>query len=282
MQALKRKRWTVLVLLLCFMIIYLYHYSNTLQEFYIVPYEKQDISRLIRNEKISDEEFSTIFRQTGVSPKAAKELIKSKDFQKLDKLNDLYFEKPDIKREYILFPITAEEKNSLQKTPLVNLKKGDILVTFNTHTLDWRHGHCGIVLDEKEDVLLEHMSVGVTSCKTSAKDWGEYPGFIVLRYPEKKTAAKAAEYAEKHLLNIKYNIFAGVLKKDKSDEAVPTSSHCSHIVWQAYKTAGIDIDENGGFVVTPKDIAMSDKLEIVQIYGINPAHYEDRIFKIKK
>ncbi len=279
MRGRKRKRRTVFVLILCFIIMYLYHHSNTLQEFYIVPYEKADISEVIRNKKISKEDFCEVFKQTGVAPKAAKELIENKEFQTLDRLNDLYFQKPNIKREYIAYPITAQEKNSVQKTPLVNLKKGDILVTFNTHTLNWRHGHCGIVLDEKKGILLEHMSVGEVSCKTLAEDWGAYPGFIVLRYPEEETAAKAAEYAEKHLLNIKYSIFAGIIKKDKSDETMPTSSHCSHIVWQAYKASGVDIDKNGGSVVTPKDIAMSDKLEVVQIYGINPAKYERRVFQ---
>lgn len=281
MQVLKRKRLMVFILVLCFIVLYVWHYASTLEEFYMVPYEKVDISELIRNEKISADDFHEVFRQTGVSPAAAKELIKNKEFHLLDRLNDLYFEKPDIKKEYIVYPITSQERNSLQSTPLVNLKKGDILLTFNTQTLNWRHGHCGIVLDGEDGILLEHMSVGQTSCRTLEEDWRAYPGFIVLRYPDEKISARAAEYAEEHLVDIRYSIFAGIIKKDKSDEDVPTYSHCSHIVWQAYKAAGVDIDANGGSIVTPKNLAMSDKLEIVQIYGINPEKYEDRVSKIK-
>ncbi len=61
-----------------------------------------------------------------------------------------------------------------------------------------------------------------------------------------------------------------------SDDDTIKSSHCSHIVWQAYMAAGCDIDSDKGFVVTPKDIAMSDELKIVQIFGINPKEYKDR------
>lgn len=282
MCVLKRKRQKVIVLVLCFIVLYVCHYANTLQKFYMVPYERTDISDLIRNENISEEDFDEVFRQTGVSPAAAKELVKNKEFHILDRLNDLYFQMPDVNKEYIVYPVTAQERNSLQRTPMVNLKKGDILITFNTHTLNWRHGHCGIVLDGEEGIMLEHMSVGETSCRSLAEDWRSYPGFVVLRYPDEEISKKAAEYAEKHLLNIRYSVFAGIIKKDKSNETIPKYSHCSHIVWQAYKAAGVDIDANGGIVVTPKNLAMSDKLEIVQIYGINPAKYESRVSNTKK
>lgn len=213
MQTLKIKRRTIFFLMLCFTMLYLYHYNSALHEFYMVPYEKTDISEIIRSEKISDEDLYILFRQTGVAPDAAKELIENKKLYTLERLHDLYFQKPDIKKKYIAYPITMEERNSVQKTPLVNLKKGDILISFNTHTLNWRHGHCGILVDEEKGTLLEHMSVGKTSCKTYAQDWGEYPGFMVLRYREEEVSEKAAEYAEKNLLDIRYSFFAGMIKK---------------------------------------------------------------------
>ena len=135
------------------------------------------------------------------------------------------------------------------------------------------------MLDDEGTVLLEHMSIGNTSCVTSAKNWGKYPGFVVLRYPDTDVATKAADYAREHLLNIDYNIFAGIIKKDKSDEQKPESSHCSHIVWQAYMAMGIDIDRDGGPLVTPYDVAMCKELRVVQIYGIHPENYTQRILK---
>lgn len=246
--------------------------------FYKVPYEKTDITSTLDKKQLSDKDYILIFEQTGISPTAAKELIEDGNTQFIQKLHELYFNKPLSKKNYIAFPITLEEMNKTQITPIVPLKKGDILVTFNTRTLDWRHGHCGLVLDESGTQLLEHMAIGETSCITDAFYWGRYPAFLVLRYRDEKISQKAADYAKDNLVDIPYNIFAGVFKKDKSDKKEP-SSHCSHIVWQAYKSQKVDIDKNDGIFVTPRDIADSGNLQVVQIYGLNPKGYTSRILK---
>lgn len=245
--------------------------------FYLPDYEKTDISDLLGDKVLSDKDYLLIYEQTGVSPYLSKELIEKGNVQVLKDLNQMYFKNPDVLKEYILYPITAQEKTNAK--PVLNLKKGDVLVTFNTHTLNWRHGHSAIVLDEDNGILLEHMAVGETSATTKLKSWEEYPGFVVLRYPDEAVAENAAEYAKEHLLGIDYNIFAGLIKKDKSDEEKPQSSHCSHIVWQAYKALGVDIDKNKGRIVTPRDIAESEELKVVQIFGINPRKYTHRILK---
>lgn len=279
MSFLKSKRFKALLTALFFVLLYVRHEYNIRQEFYLIDYEKTDISALIRSEELTEEDYDTIFRNTGVSPDSAKEFIEDGNYEALDELNDLYFEKPEIERIFVAHPVTVGERNVNQITPIVNLKNGDILVTFNTHTLDWRHGHCGMVVDAERGILLEHMSVGNPSCLTSVGSWGRYPAFVVLRYPDEDVAQKATQYAIDHLVGIDYNILAGVIKKDKSDEKVPESSHCSHIVWQAYKAVGVDIDETGGIFVTPENIAMSDKLEVLQIYGMNPKNYKERLAK---
>lgn len=277
---LKTKKAKVLIVILVLVVVLLIrHFCNVNNNFYTPDYEKKDISQMVRREHISDDDYMHIFEQTGISPAAAKELIAEGEYEVIEDLHELYFKKPVIKKEYIAYPVTAEERNETQITPLVNLKKGDVLISFNTHTLDWRHGHCGLVLDDKGRILLEHMSIGRTSCTTSAKNWGGYPGFVVLRYPDENVAAKAADYAKEHLVDVDYSIFAGIIKKDKSDEAKPESSHCSHIVWQAYKAVGVDIDKNGGPIVTPCDVAMSKELSVVQIYGVNPKNFTTRILK---
>ncbi len=277
MKLLKTKKAFAIILALFFTVLYFRHIKNVNEAFYQVDYPKEDISAILSKDALTDEDYTLLFKQTGLSPYASAKLIERGREELLLKINELYMKTPEIKKEYVAFPVTASEKNLNQITPLADLKKGDILVTFNTHTLDWRHGHCGIVLDEEKGILLEHMSIGNPSCLTYAKNWGEYPGFVVLRYPEESVSEKAAEYAKEHLVGVDYNILAGVLKKDKSNEKVPESSHCSHIVWQAYKTAGVDIDPNGGIFVTPLNIAMSDKLQVVQIYGLNPEKYKDRL-----
>ena len=251
---------------------------NDNKAFCSLEYKKEDISKLFYKNDISDEDLKLIYRQTGISPLIAKKLIESENYAVLEKLNDLYFKKPLFKKKYIAFLVTVEELNNFQITPVADLEKGDILISFNTHTFLWRHGHSAIVLDE-DGTLLEHLAVGEKSCLTNAKDWGRYPSFIVLRHKDKKIASLAADYAKEKLVGIDYNIMAGILKKDKSDEKFLKSSHCSHLVWQAYKAVGIDIDSNKGVVVTPLDITNSNDLNVVQIYGCNPEKYQNRILQ---
>lgn len=279
MKPLKTRKAFAIMLALFFTVLYFRHIKNANEAFYQVNYPKEDISEVFSKDSLTEEDYNLLFKQTGLSPYVSLKLIKNASTDLLLKMNELYLNPPEIKKEFVAFPVTASERNLNQITPIPDLKKGDILVTFNTHTLDWRHGHCGMVLDEEKGILLEHMSIGNPSCLTHAKNWGGYPNFVVLRYPEESVSEKAAEYAKEHLLGIDYNMLAGVLKKDKSDEEVPESSHCSHIVWQAYKTAGVDIDPNGGIFVTPLNIAMSDKLQVVQLYGLNPEKYKNRLVR---
>ncbi len=265
-------------LLIVLIAVFVWHIIAANTTIYIPNYEKKDISGILDKKTLSADDYMTIYKQTGVSPSAAKELVEDGDIAVLKELNKLYFQKQEIEKSFIVYPVTIEERNKEQLTPVVNLKKGDILITFNTHTMGWRHGHCAIVLDENSNTLLEHMSMGEVSCTTHLYGWRSYPSFVVLRYKDAEIAQKAAEYARKNLLGVPYNILAGVIKKDKTNEK-KTSSHCSHIIWQAYKSAGVDIDKNNGIFVTPKDIAMSDELEVIQIYGVNPKKYSDRIKK---
>lgn len=249
------------------------HCINISRVFHVPAYEFEKVTKEQSDDKI--------FELTGLSPEAVKSFKEQDDFETVETLNELYFKKPDSKRNYIAYPVTAEEKNTNQRTPLAPLKNGDILVTFNTHTCDWRHGHLALVTDSDAGIILEHLAIGQTSSYGYVPYWGEYPAFAVLRYPDGDKAAEAAEYAAEHLLDVPYSIFAGILKKDKSDENPVKSSHCSHIVWQAYKAVGVDLDQNGGPVVTPRDVAMSDKLEVVQIFGLNPKDYKDRLAVVK-
>ena len=272
----KNKLKVSLLILLILVVVWHIIAANT--SIYIPNYGREDISGILNKKTLSADDYMTIYKQTGVSPSAAKELVEDGDLSVLKELNTLYFQEQEIEKSFIAYPVTIEERNKEQLTPVVNLKKGDILVTFNTHTMGWRHVHCAIVLDENTNLLLEHMSIGEVSCTSHLYGWMTYPSFVVLRYKDEKVAAKAAEYARKNLLGIPYNILAGVIRKDKTNEKNP-SSHCSHIIWQAYKSAGVDIDRNKGAFVTPKDIAMSDELEVIQIYGVNPKKYSDRVKK---
>lgn len=40
-----------------------------------------------------------------------------------------------------------------------------------------------------------------------------------------------------------------------------------HLVWYAYKQFGLDLDADGSWLVTPRDIAKSDKLVVIEAFG---------------
>ncbi len=262
---------TFLIIICALVLLFIRHLLNEKNAYYYPPYEYEKVC-------FSDSD-AKIFKYTGLSPKAVEDILKIGRVSVFEELNSLYFERPDIKKEYILFPITAQEILNNTSVPLAPLYDGDVLITFNTHTLDWRHGHAAIVTDTKEGIILEHMSVGNNSVLSRAKKWGSYPAFAVLRYPDEEKAKLAAEYAKEKLIDVPYSIFAGLIEKDKSKNETVSSSHCSHIVWQAYKAIGIDIDSNGGKIVTPKDIAKSKELRLVQVFGLNPKEFDNKLMK---
>lgn len=262
-----RKRKCIYIILILVLIV-VRHIICINNGYYTPEYPYKNISYLLSKETISDDEYSEIFKYTGVAPVAAKSMMENNNSDTLKTLNKLYFTEFDYDKNYIFFPVTFEE-SSTQIVPLVPLKKGDVLITFNTATLDWRHGHTAIVIDDG-DTILEHMSIGHTSCLTPARRWSSYPGFAVLRHKNQQISESAAEYAMNNLVDINYSIFSGIIDKDKSNNDRISASHCSHIVWQAFKAAGSDIDYNGGQIVTPNDIFKSREFDIVQIFGIKP------------
>jgi len=251
-----------------------------MQNYYYSPeYPKADLTDILKKDALNNKELDFLSSQTGIAPKVIEEIFENGDKAVLTDMQDMYFTTPDANRSFIFFPVTAEERNKTQRTKMPSIKKGDILVTFNTSTLGWRHGHSALVVDEVSGKIVEHLSVGNTSTVSYIESFMSYPAFVVLRHPDEAVACKAADYALESLVDIDYNIFAGIIKKDKSHMKKPDSSHCSHIVWQAYKYAGVDIDENKGRIVVPKDISLSSELQVVQIYGVNPKNYKSRMIK---
>ena len=147
------------------------------------------------------------------------------------------------------------------------LKNGDILLTKSTHTLYWRHGHCGIVIDAKNGITLESLEPGTLSMQQNISKWQSYPTFKLMRLRgvNQEKLDQIAQYAAKDLVGIKYAIFASKKYTSKLENV-----NCSQLIYQAFNRFGYDIDSNKGIFVTPEDISKSKLLDIVQIYGFNP------------
>ena len=274
-----RSKKVIIILILVVILLVRHFYNNSDNVLLWTPDIKyQDITSIIEKEVLTEEDYITIFNQTGISPNSVNEILKNNDISIIKELNTLYFDRQEIEQKYLCFPFTTMEYNVNESTPIVPLKDGDILVNFSTSTLDWRHGHSALVIDAENDKTIEHTLVGAQSHMGTVSSWGKQPKFVVLRYEDEEVINKVVEFAKENLIGVDYDIFVGIDgKKDKSDEKRKYASNCSHIVWQAFKSQGIDIDSNGGIFVTPNDIALSNKLKVVQIMGLDTAEYIDRL-----
>lgn len=240
---------------------------------------------------LSTEDYKRMLYQTGLGKPAVDEILKEAGAVTPSVLIQLeQFQKDFFAPVKVLSTkigiITFEEKiiNDNQKEikgfNFTKLKKGDILISKSTHSTGWRHGHSAIVIDADNQETLEAILLGYNSTVQSMDKWRSYPSFILLRLrgdaqgettiPAEKAADYAARFAEKYINDIPYGLMTGFLNKAEDPEKL-AETQCAHLVWYAYHNVGFDIDSDGGWLVTPKDIANSKLLEVVQIYGVDPA-----------
>ncbi len=239
---------------------------------YVPSVEAIDLTPILTKENLTEEDYALLFEQTGLTQPVIEELAtlpnfmdKMLTFQK-DYLNDI-----SVVPEF-LPPITISEalRNNTGGTAgftLAPYHNGYILLTKSTYTMNWRHGHAGIVIDEVRGITLEALNPGTYSMEQPISKWQYYPTFKMMRLKDtpQDTLDDIAAYASSTLKNLPYNILA-----DKDQGQTPYDTHCSLLIWQAFHHFGYDLDATGGLFVSPKNIAMSPLLEVLQIYGFNP------------
>ncbi len=168
---------------------------------------------------------------------------------------------------------------------IVDLKTGDILVSMSQRLCFYPHGHAAIVIDGDKNQILEARSYKAGSCVCELSKWSKLSSFVVLRVKEEviaeltdegyeNPARSAAAYASQNLTGLKYSLLKDLRPLN---ESTPEYTQCAHLVWYAYFAVGLDIDENRGLIVKPKDFLQSDVLEIVQVFGIKP----DKLLKMR-
>lgn len=253
--------------------------SHIISEYgaYFISKEKQiDIEKII-SDGITDEEYMILKKQTGLSKSAVCDIMQTnnplaelRDFQKQN------FSEYNVDCNYLFFPVTKaetlnDENGKAVKLKLPPLKTGDILITKSTHTLFFRHGHAALLTNADEAETLEAMMIGMNSDYGTIAGWRRYSSLAVLR-PKNLSdneIEKVVNYAREKLYDVKYDLLSGVFNKTKNETEEILKTHCSHLVWSAYKSQGVDIDSDGGVLILPQDLLKSEKLEVIWSYGIN-------------
>ncbi len=241
---------------------------------YTPEYARIDLKPLLEKAELSEEDYGTLFRQTGLGRPGVEELYREGRKEELLYLQQRFF----APIEYECKPsnpfcrgerITREDE--LQGNFMPTVRTGDILVTFNSHFFGWRSGHAGLVTDGETGQVLEAFAIGQNSGFCNLEHWKEYPGFVLLRLKDSspEETERIADYAAEHLADIPYDLASFTDGNGETDSEPLSSTQCAHLVWTAYAHFGYDLESNGGFVVTPADLYQSDLLEVVQIYGIN-------------
>lgn len=228
------------------------------------------ITQKLQNSRgLSEDEYQTVFSQTGLGKLAVNKLLKNRKYGEIQNYYNYYMQSKSFEcsREGLVAYheyITDEDGNKIENPPFADLQNGDIIITLSIHTFGWRHGHAAIVTDAYAGQTVQAVMMGKESAFGSVDEWRKFPLVAVLRLKDADVATrqKIADYATS-LVGLEYSLFAGMF----GEEEMLTQTQCAHLVWYAYNKFGVDIDSTGGETITPKDILQSDKLEIVQVYG---------------
>lgn len=274
----KRIAGTIIVILLVICLINFLNWLTEGEGVWRPDYQKVELDGIASREELTDEEYHTVFRQTGLGKAAVDELLRGKDGDQRERILDNYQESFFSSKRYecrkvavIVYEerLRSEEGNLVRGFEIANLKNGDILITKATHSLGWRHGHAAIVTNAAKGETLEAILLGNPSILQNVSKWRTYPSFIQLRLKDGEAAdpEKIAEYAKKEILGLPYGLLTGI--PAKAPEYLK-KTQCAHLVWYPFERFGYNLDSDGSWLVTPKDIAHSDLLEVVQVYGVNP------------
>lgn len=230
-------------------------------------YEKVDLSGILQKQTLSDDDYDTIYRQTGLTRTGADRMLARgiEGKKRLLKIQDDYFGEYVIKNS-VCAPFVCSDCIDKNIT-CVYLADGDIIITASTHISGWRIGHAGLVTDGKKGEVIQANQYGEKSRFGSVREFTDRVNFMVVSPKvDDGTKAEVVNYARKNLKGKSYNAAAGILtSKNKIN-----STQCAHLTWYAYRQFGIDLDGNGGKMVVPRDIANSPEVELVQTFGFNP------------
>ena len=231
--------------------------------------QKDELLRIMDKSELSKEDYTFLYEQTGLTKIGIDRARErgANGTRRVSAIQDDYFKEHTVVHHtfspYICFCRIGDRISNIY------LEEGDIVVNSSTNLLGWRMGHSGLVTyaNGADAEVLQAAAIGTVSAIGNIADFTDKITFMVLSPKvEKDKKKEVVNYAAKNLLGIPYNPLRGIFSpKDKIDD-----TQCAHLVWYAYHKFGIDIDGNGGGLVTPQDFANSSNMEVVQVFGFNP------------
>lgn len=249
---------------------------------------ESEISAIYGKETLSDGDYETLFAQTGLTrvgidrarrePSGLKRIL---DVQKS------YFTPRGVRSEAFA-PLVCTDYLDGEPATAGYFERGDIIVSSTTHFSGFRMGHAAIITS-KSGYLYQSNQVGVKNGYAYFSDmYAVRADFMVFRVkPEYFSASgeedgeyrdnldRATSFIETAFGDVPYNIATGVFTKKNS----MSGTTCAHMLWYGFLhfddanggTYNLDLDSNGRLLVLPKDISRSPYLELVQIFGFDPA-----------
>lgn len=228
-----------------------------------------------RIELTPDTDYETIFLQTGLGKSAVERLKADGNFDAVLEAQKRFFTKPDVECVPMFDWFTREDRLGDTESPdFADLQAGDVLVTLSTHSLGWRHGHAGLVIDEY--TVLECQRIGTKVSTEGIYYWTNYSNFAVLRLKDITPALQeeVTEYGLNQLKGKPYKLLSGIIGDKAPDiNSENIGFYCTNLIWYAWNNFGFDLDSDGGKIVTSYDLLHSDKFEVVQLYGIDPRDF---------
>lgn len=240
-------------------------YTATHWSYWYPDYEMIDILPILEKETLDESDYEVLYAQTGLTNLAVDDMRDKPE--EILRIQAFYFREQNVKA--IRFnPFTYIEEID-EELPIATLREGDIIVSATTRVSWWRYGHAALVADPVKKLVIESVGPGTDSEYNSFHEFTNLANLLILRpMVDEETKKAVVQNAKENLLGIKYRFTVGVFSKKYVEDIKATQ--CAHFVWYAYKKFGVDLDSNGGGIVKPQDIALSNKVEVVQVYGFNP------------
>lgn len=237
-------------------------------ECYTPDYDKIDLTEILDKSELSEEDYATLYAQTGLTKIGVDRALAkgSSGKTRIKTIQNNLFEKHAVKNALFAPYVCTDFLDEGKQVAAIYLETGDVLVTSSTHIAGFRIGHAGLVTDGARGDILQAMAYGAPTFTGRASDFTTRVNFMVLSpKTDAETKKKVADYALETFNGTPYEGTIGVFsKKDRLDK-----TQCAHLVWQSYRQFGLDLDYNGGALITPKDLANSPDVDIVQVFGFD-------------